>query len=410
MIQVVKQTPDILELRMVERNLKLTGDQIQKWKSKMDSCIKSNTQLNFMEYIHADAQQFIKDRLQLYDDQKNTNWAAEWNTSWSAKNFFDAIDVIWPKGVDNAVDFSIETRLNKAKPNINMSSALDDINSWTTLVGRAALDEKKRLGTDIPVDRQSQLIKILIDHFSRQESPLTYIRQAIEKGGRPNTIEAFNRKAMLAGGEIQKAVHCIDVCGFTLVPKNSKRPNDQTESAGTNKKFRHNDKTQGRSSKWSEHERPSQSHTTTNAPQVCKGCGKHHTGECLFRTHPDFNNSSLAWHESDIGKAYWEKGMSSLSKDPPYINGTEWANKPAELSSKDNPRRQQNQSFHRGRGGRGLGMILSSLTNNNHNVLIRSIVVVFPYDRKDARGHRLIMLVRPSQRGFNGKVMRKNHP
>ena len=39
-----------------------------------------------MEYIHAaDAQQFIKDHLQLYDDQKNTIWATDWNTSWAAK-------------------------------------------------------------------------------------------------------------------------------------------------------------------------------------------------------------------------------------------------------------------------------------------------------------------------------------
>jgi len=30
-------------------------------------------------------------------------------------------------------------------------------------------------------------------------------------------------------------------------------------------------------------------------------------------------------------------------------------------------------------------MILSSITNNTHDVLIRSIVVVFPYDKKDAR-------------------------
>ena len=79
------------------------------------------------------------------------------------------------------------------------------------------MDEKKRLGTDIPVDRQSQLIKILIDDVSHKDSPLFYIRQALEKGGRPNTIEAFNRKAMLAGGEIHKAVHCIDVCGFNIV-------------------------------------------------------------------------------------------------------------------------------------------------------------------------------------------------
>ena len=35
MIQVVKQTPEILELRSIDKKLKITGDQIQRWKSKM---------------------------------------------------------------------------------------------------------------------------------------------------------------------------------------------------------------------------------------------------------------------------------------------------------------------------------------------------------------------------------------
>ena len=38
MIQVVKQTPEILELRSIDKNLKITGDQIQRWKSKMKAC------------------------------------------------------------------------------------------------------------------------------------------------------------------------------------------------------------------------------------------------------------------------------------------------------------------------------------------------------------------------------------
>ena len=35
--QVVKQTPEILELRTIDKNLKITGDQIQRWKSKMEA-------------------------------------------------------------------------------------------------------------------------------------------------------------------------------------------------------------------------------------------------------------------------------------------------------------------------------------------------------------------------------------
>ena len=56
-----------------------------------------------------------------------TNWAVEWNTTWSARVFFDAIDIVWPKGVQNAVDFSIESQFNKEKLHTFMSTVLDDI-------------------------------------------------------------------------------------------------------------------------------------------------------------------------------------------------------------------------------------------------------------------------------------------
>ena len=94
----------------------------------MEACIRNNTHLIFLDFIHSDAAQFIQDRLQLYDDQHHTTWASEWNTIWSASQFFDAIDIIWPRGVENSVDFPIETRLIKAQLHITMPTALDDIN------------------------------------------------------------------------------------------------------------------------------------------------------------------------------------------------------------------------------------------------------------------------------------------
>ena len=49
--------------------------------------------------------QFIQDRLQLYDDQHQTTSASHWNTIWTASQFFDAIDLIWPRGVKNSLNF-----------------------------------------------------------------------------------------------------------------------------------------------------------------------------------------------------------------------------------------------------------------------------------------------------------------
>ena len=237
-----------------------------------EACIRNNI---FLDLIHSDAAQFIQDRLQLYDDQHQTTSASHWNTIWTASQFFDAIDLIWPRGVENCVDFSIETRLIKTQPHITMPTALDDINSWISLVGRAVADEKKRLGADLPPDRQGQLIKILMDHLSPQDSPLAFLRHTVEKGGRPPTIDAFNRKLMLAGGEIQKAVHCVEVCGFSLVPKGSKRSSEQD--------FRRTSK-KPKSSPVSDHSRHPPP-VSKRGPPVCNGCGKPHKGDCLFKTH-----------------------------------------------------------------------------------------------------------------------------
>ena len=60
-----------------------------------------------------------------------------------------------------------------------MPIALDDINSWISLVGRAVAREKKRVGSDLPSNRQGQLIKILMDHLSLQDSPLAFLRHTI---------------------------------------------------------------------------------------------------------------------------------------------------------------------------------------------------------------------------------------
>ena len=243
------------------------------------------------------------------------------------------------------------------------------------------MDEKKRLGTDIPVERQSQLIKILIDHVSHKDSLLSYIRQALEKGGRPNILEAFNRKAMLAGGEIQKAVHCIDVCGFNIVSKHNKRTGDQGEFNSTTKKSKHNEKAQGRGSKpWNDQDRSSKT-SNTNVPTTCKGCGKPDTGECLNKTHTDYNHSALPWHDSDMGKAYWAKGLPSLSKNPPYINGTEWVNKPIEFTTKDSSKQCKSHSGPRGKRGRGK-LLASPLTNTHKDsVFMALIFVVLPHHR-----------------------------
>ena len=166
------------------------------------------------------------------------------------------------------------------------------------MFGRAVADEKKRPGSDLPPDRQGQLIKILMDHLSPQDSPLAFLRRTVEKGGRPPKIDAFNRKLMLAGGEIQKAVHCVEVCGFLLKPKGSKRSSEQDFRAPVRN--------------------PNllQCQTTPVIHHRFLNKDPRYVMDCLFKTHPDYNHTALRWQESVMGKAYLAKGFSLLSKNP----------------------------------------------------------------------------------------------
>ena len=83
-----------------------------------------------------------------------------------------------------------------------------------------------------------------------------------------------------------------------------------------------------------------------------------------------------------MGKAYLAKGFTSLSKNPPNISGTEWVNKPDELTTKDSSKSSRSQYRNRGKRGRGT-LIASTLINTNKDsVLMASIFVVLPHHGK----------------------------
>lgn len=56
-------------------------------------------------------------------------------------------------------------------------------------------------------------------------------------------------------------------------------------------------------------------------PPMCNGCGRHHTGQCRLRDHPNFNHHSwLPWKQCPFGMAFASLGHAVL---PPHmdING-----------------------------------------------------------------------------------------
>ena len=124
---------------------------------------------------------------------------------WTAQDLFNSIDLIWKRGQKNQEDSSIEAQLQLHKPDITFALAEDNVNAWMTHVDSAIKDEMNRLGGPIPADRHPQLILQLMGHLQQENSPYSYIRHVIDKGGRPMLLQDFKAKALLGADELQTA-------------------------------------------------------------------------------------------------------------------------------------------------------------------------------------------------------------
>jgi predicted Fe-S protein YdhL (DUF1289 family) len=62
----------------------------------------------------------------------------------------------------------------------------------------------------------------------------------------------------------------------------------------------------GQKRKFEELEKGNKPHktSTTSAPQLCKGCGRVHSGVCQFKDHPDYNREPVPWTQSRHGLAW----------------------------------------------------------------------------------------------------------
>ena len=88
-------------------------------------------------------------------------------------------------------------------------------------------------------------------------------------------------------------------------------PGDNQDSFNDNKRSRQDQQNIDTSGDQTTDSNQSNSGGQTNYP-TCNGCGKTHKQPCTLRSHPDFNNSSLSWTESEPGIAWAKRGKATL--------------------------------------------------------------------------------------------------
>ena len=281
----------------------------------------------------------------------------------------------------------MESKLKGAKPKINFTTALEDVTGWATTINRAVSDDVKIRNENLSLERELQLVKILLDHLHGEATVLGFIRFEIEKGGRPTSIQQFSDKLMSAGLMLQQAQYVINMCGFRWIPKRKPDdPEDEPEGGNPYKKQRH---VNGKNTRPTPHDANNGAGAGTTA-ELCNGCGRKHRGECRMKSHPDYNNSNLPWHESASGKAYFGRGLTCLPSEPPFLQPNSSWEKPAEWSKDQSGSRsfQGGRSrTDRGRGGRGgRGITLSALSKaQTRKVLMRPVFVVLSHNRREVQ-------------------------
>ena len=336
------------QLQPVELKGPLNHDTIQNFESYLIACGNSNVSVNRNNLIDKKNKIQISQILEALDLCSGNAWE-----DWPNIKFFEALRTIFPKSNDQTPFESIENQIRKTKMLFNLEVGAKSLLNFTGNIG-SIIQNATEEGS-LSSERSKGLIKVLLQLFPDDETH-RYLRNLMHEGGLPTTVPDYLNKLLKASVRLHKSFVDIKACGRTTTVTRTEKPKHPQKSSTTSKE-------QYQASK----AMLSTSYTTNNTSTGgggCKGCGKKHSGECFFRTHPDFNHSNKPWLESLPGKAWKEKGESSLPVNKPSLKGITW-HRPEKsgnilnmLNDYDNDQHTNPASFP-----------ASIVTNNQHDII-----------------------------------------
>ena len=154
--------------------------------------------------------------------------------------------------------------------------------------------------------QEAQYVKLLLDQFP-SDALHKRLRQLIEDEGKPATLAEFRQKVLLKGGRLHDSFSDMVACGLCT-----------EDRADNNLK----DKRPTKDSK----PNPRPPKTATNPTvEPHRGCGRVHTGDCIYRKHPDFNSTDLDWDKSPKGLAWAANGEQKLPHSKTLDPNAKWS-------------------------------------------------------------------------------------
>jgi hypothetical protein len=176
--------------------------------------------------------------------------------------------------------------------------------------------------------QEAQYVKLLLDQFPT-DALHKRLRQLIEDEGKPSSLADFRQKVLLKGGRLHDSFNDMVACGLCSEP-----------GGKDNAETHHKDKSSNRSK---DKLPPKAKPVPSAAPH--RGCGRMHTGDCIYRKHPDFNTTELEWDKSPKGLAWAAKGELKLPHAKTLDPNSKWSPPPFAPSNGHDRKRERGEDY-----------------------------------------------------------------
>jgi hypothetical protein len=176
--------------------------------------------------------------------------------------------------------------------------------------------------------QEAQYVKLLLDQFPTD--PLhKRLRQLIEDEGKPSSLADFRQKVLLKGGRLHDSFNDMVACGLCSEPGGK-------DTAETHQKEKFSNRSKDKLP-------PKAKPVPSAAPH--RGCGRMHTGDCIYRKHPDFNTTELEWDKSPKGLAWAAKGELKLPHAKTLDPNSKWSPPPFAPSNGHDRKRERGEDY-----------------------------------------------------------------
>jgi hypothetical protein len=314
----------ILQMEKVQRLKKLTHADLERFEAYCNSVKATNAVVDRNAWINVDCKKIIDLVLKVAEIKDHDKWM-----EWSDEKFFLTLKrQCPPPNTMSSSRMLLADRVKTLKLTIDFNDLPKSFEYFTELDNMVEQDRAQRIlltqeDSDEFANNNREIIKSLVLQLTKHKNRVhRRVGELMKENGFPHDFESFSEKMMKILKKLQFS--CQD--SIALGMKFEEESNNNTKGAVGNSSYKkkgddvssnknkNNNATQGENQVGNKKQKFEQNNSNNTNNQKCSGCGRnHHTwGDCVLKTHPDFNKEKIKWESSKSGKAWKLKGFSVL--------------------------------------------------------------------------------------------------